>query len=176
MIPAVDAVQGRRVVFDTLRDLDAALGTTIGPGSWLSVDQARIQLFADATNDQQWIHVDTERAAAGPFETTIAHGYLTLSLIPHFLAELVDVRGAGMGVNYGLNKARLPAPVPSGARLRATMTVAQVLHTSSGTRVTFEVTVEADTAEPPVCVAQVLVLYTPQPSAEREATGSQGAH
>lgn len=142
-----------------LDDLESALGSTFGPAQWLQVDQGRIRRFADATEDHQWIHVDTQRAAEGPFGTTIAHGYLTLSMIPHFLAELVDLRGTGMGINYGLNKVRFPAAVREGALIRAIVTVSQIRRSAAGAQVTYDISIEADHVEKPVCVAQVLVLY-----------------
>lgn len=142
-----------------LDDLETATGATYGPSGLIPVSQERIQLFADATDDHQWIHVDGERAARGPFGTTIAHGYLTLSLVPHFLAELIDVRGAGMGINYGLNKVRFPAPLPSGSRAHASVTITAVKQSAAAAQVTLDVTIRADGIEKPVCVAQVVVLY-----------------
>jgi acyl dehydratase len=142
-----------------LAELETALGTTYGPAAPVPVTQQMIDLFADATGDHQWIHVDRERAAAGPFGTTIAHGYLTLSLVPRFLAELIEVTGVGMGVNYGVNKVRFPAPVPSGSSLTATVAVALVERAETRTRVTFDVVIRADAGDAPVCVAQVVVLY-----------------
>ena len=101
-----------------LADLQPLVGHEIGVSDWLTVDQARIDLFAQATGDHQWIHVDPERAAAGPFGTTVAHGFLTLSLVPQLFATAFDIDDVRMGVNYGLNKVRFPAPVPAGSRLR----------------------------------------------------------
>ncbi|MBT2384108.1 MaoC family dehydratase, partial [Streptomyces sp. ISL-11] len=106
-------------IFTSPEELRAAVGEELGPGDWLEVDQKRIDLFAEATGDHQWIHVDAERAAAGPFGTTIAHGYLTLSLLAALVPPLMRAEGARMGINYGLNKVRFPAPVPAGSRLRA---------------------------------------------------------
>src|SRR5215468_9844546 len=108
------------MAFTSLDELRAAVGTDAFTSEWLTVDQKRIDLFADATSDHQWIHVDAEKAAAGPFGTTIAHGYLTLSLLPALFADLYRIAGTRMGVNYGLNKVRFPAPLPSGSRVRAT--------------------------------------------------------
>jgi acyl dehydratase len=104
--------------FETIAELEPLVGQEIGTSEWITVTQERIQLFADATEDHQWIHLDRERAAAGPFGTTIAHGFFTLSLLPQMSASAFEVRGTRMGVNYGLNKVRFPAPVPSGSRLR----------------------------------------------------------
>src|ERR1044072_5911440 len=105
-------------------ELKAAVGEQLGYTDWLEIDQKRIDLFADATGDHQWIHVDAEKAAAGPLGTTIAHGYLTLSLLPYFSPQLLRVEGVRMGVNYGSNKVRFPSPVPVGSRLRATGRIA----------------------------------------------------
>src|SRR5215510_2948690 len=106
--------------FDSLDDLKKAVGTELGPTDWITITQDQVNAFAEATLDNQWIHIDTERAEAGPFGAPIAHGYLTMSLASHFLAELVRVDGISMGINYGTEKVRLPAPVPVGSKLRAT--------------------------------------------------------
>src|SRR6516164_2248832 len=106
--------------FESVADLAAAAGETIGQSDWVTITQEDVNLFADATDDHQWIHVDPERAAAGPFGMTIAHGYLTLSLSNALLPEIVEVQGVSMGVNYGVGKVRFPAPVPVGSRIRAT--------------------------------------------------------
>ena len=108
-----------KTTYETPADLVDAVGDNYGPTEWIEITQERIDTFADATDDHQWIHVNPERAAAGPFGGTIAHGYLTLSLCARFLGELCAVKQASMGINYGLNKARFPAPVRSGARIRA---------------------------------------------------------
>ena len=113
-------------VFSSAADLSAAIGETIGPGEPFLVDQARIQAFADATDDHQWIHLDEERAAAGPFGARIAHGYLTLSLLPALIRGLYRLEGATMAVNYGLNKVRFPAPLPSGSTIRAQAVITEV--------------------------------------------------
>lgn len=113
-------------IFTSVDDLKAAVGEQLGYTDWLEIDQKRIDLFAEATGDHQWIHVDPEKAAKGPFGTTIAHGYLTLSLLPLFGPQLLSVEGVTMGVNYGTNKVRFPAPVPAGSRLRATATISSV--------------------------------------------------
>ncbi|WP_431045188.1 MaoC family dehydratase [Streptomyces sp. P1-3] len=141
-------------IFPSLDELRAAVGEEIGPGEWLEVDQRRIDLFAEATGDHQWIHVDPERAASGPFGTTIAHGYLTLSLLPWFTARLLRVEGVRMGVNYGVNKVRFPSPVPVGSRLRATARIAEVAEVRDGVQLTAVVTVEREGGEKPVCVAE----------------------
>jgi acyl dehydratase len=132
------------------------VGDTFGPSSWIDVPQERIDAFAEATGDHQWIHVDPERAREGPFGTTIAHGYLTLSLIPVASDEVVP-RGGRMGINYGLNRVRFPAPVPSGSRLRASFVVGSVEEIEGGRQVTMTATVERDGGGKPVCVAEVVV-------------------
>lgn len=113
-------------VFGSLDELRGAVGEELGTSDWLEIDQKRIDLFAEATGDHQWIHVDQEKAAAGPFGTTIAHGYLTLSLLPAFVPQLMRVDNVKMGINYGTNKVRFPATVPVGSRLRATARIAEV--------------------------------------------------
>ena len=115
--------------------------------------------FADLTHDHQWIHVDEERAKEGPFGTTIAHGYLTLSLVPFFLGQLLEVSGTSMAVNYGLEKVRFPAPVPVGSRVRSTAEIVDVQARTGTTQVTVRVSVECDAAEKPVCVADVVILF-----------------
>ncbi|MFE6688725.1 MaoC family dehydratase [Streptomyces sp. NPDC057743] len=141
-------------VFGSVEELRAAVGEELGPSDWLEIDQRRIDLFADATGDHQWIHVDQEKAAAGPFGTTIAHGYLTLSLLPVFVPQLLRVDNVKMGINYGTNKVRFPAPVPVGSRLRARATVAEVAEVTGGVQLTTVVTVEREGGEKPVCVAE----------------------
>jgi acyl dehydratase len=142
--------------FEHLGDLEALVGQTIGVSDWVMVDQRRIELFADATNDQQWIHVDPERAAKGPFGTTIAHGFLTLSLLPEMSASAFEVRDTRMGVNYGLGKVRFPAPVPAGSRLRGHFKLVRYEPLEGGAQLTTEVTMEREGSEKPVCVAESL--------------------
>jgi acyl dehydratase len=134
------------------------LGAELGPTSWLDVTQDRIDAFANATGDPQWIHTDPEQAATGPFGTTIAHGFLTLSLCVPMLYELLPETG-GMVVNYGVNRVRFPAPVSSGSRIRGRFRVASVEAAGGGERATIEAQVECDGIERPVCVAE-LVLQT----------------
>ena len=134
-------------------------GAVFGPSSWVEVPQERIDAFADATGDHQWIHVDPERAAQGPFGTTIAHGYLTLSLLPAMSSEVVPRRGGGMGVNYGLNRVRFPAPVPVGSRVRATFRVDGVEEADWGFQTQLTATVEREDGEKPVCVAELVFRY-----------------
>jgi acyl dehydratase len=144
--------------FDELR---AAAGTTIGTSDWHEVDQQRIDQFAEATGDHQWIHVDPERAKDSPFGTTIAHGYLSLSLLPMMAYETYTVDGARMGVNYGLNKVRFPAPVPSGARVRAHFELQEVNDIAGGVQVINKATIEIEGAEKPAAVAEtVSLLYS----------------
>lgn len=134
-------------------------GTEFGPSSWIEVPQERIQAFADATGDQQWIHVDAERAAAGPFGGTIAHGYLTLSLISAMTFEVLPRQEGGMGVNYGLNRVRFPAPVPSGSRVRGSFRVEAVEEADWGHQVTMGATIEREGGDKPVCVAELVFRY-----------------
>jgi acyl dehydratase len=133
------------------------IGKELGPTEWLEVDQERIDRFADATGDHQWIHVDPERAAEGPFGTTVAHGYLTLSLLPLLMSGALHLTGYGMGINYGLNKVRFPAPVPSGSRVRAMFTVQSVEDVSAGEQGVVLATMEREGGDKPVCVAEVVV-------------------
>jgi acyl dehydratase len=134
-------------------------GDEFGPSSWIEIPQEKIDAFADATGDHQWIHVDPERAAQGPFRTTIAHGYLTLSLLPVASYEVIPSPGGGMAINYGLNKVRFPAPVPVGSRVRATFRVAGVDEQAWGTQVTMAATIEREGGEKPVCVAEIVFRY-----------------
>jgi acyl dehydratase len=138
--------------------LEDLVGMALGPTSWIEVTQERIDAFAAATDDPQWIHVDEERAAEGPFGTTIAHGFLTLSLCVPMLSEILPARGGPMTVNYGTNRVRFPAALPSGSRIRGTFRVLEVQPTGRGARATIEATVECDGVEKPVCVAELVVL------------------
>jgi acyl dehydratase len=132
------------------------IGQELGPSEWLEVDQERIDRFADATGDHQWIHVDPERAAEGPFGTTIAHGYLTLSLLPILMKDALDLTGYRMGINYGVNKVRFPSPVPSGSRVRATFTVQSVEEVPGGEQGVVLAVVEREGDDKPVCVAELV--------------------
>jgi acyl dehydratase len=134
-------------------------GTAYGPSSWIVVAQEKIDAFAAATGDHQWIHVDPERAAAGPFGTTIGHGYLTLSLLPAMSYEVVPRHESGMGVNYGLNRVRFPAPVPAGSRVRGTFTVATVDEFDGGFQATMNAVVEREGGDKPVCVAELVFRH-----------------
>ena len=145
-------------VIQRLGELQQRVGQELGVGDWLQVDQARIDQFAQATGDHQWIHVDPVRAAQGPFGTTIAHGYLTLSLLPELLASSFTIADSPMGVNYGLNRVRFPAPVPVGSRLRARAALQQFEPLpGGGAQLTLDVTIEREGHDKPVCVAQILV-------------------
>ena len=140
--------------FETIAELKELVGQEIGVSDWITVTQERIQLFADATNDHQWIHVDVERAKSGPFGTTIAHGFLTLSLLPQMAASAFGVRETRMGVNYGLNKVRFPAPVPSGSRLRGRFKLVGYEPLEGGAQITVQVTMEREGSDKPVCIAE----------------------
>jgi acyl dehydratase len=145
--------------FENAEQLRAAVGRKLGPSDWLQVDQKRIDLFADATNDHQWIHVDVERAKQGPFGAPIAHGYLTLSLVNHFLPQLLTVPTARMGVNYGCNKVRFPAPVPAGSRIRAQGEIQEVEAIADGVQVVVRVTLEVERGGKPACVADTVSRF-----------------
>ncbi len=139
----------------SLRDL---VGVELGPTGWLEVSQARIDAFAEATDDRQWIHVDPIRATEGPFGTTVAHGYLTLSLCAPLLSEaLAGLVDSSMSINYGSNKVRFPAPVPAGSRIRACVTVASVDDVPGGEQAVVVTTVEREGGEKPVCVAEIVL-------------------
>ncbi|MFI9011752.1 MaoC family dehydratase [Actinosynnema sp. NPDC053489] len=148
-------------VFANLDELAAAKGEHLGRGEWHEVTQAEINLFADATGDHQWIHVDLEKAAAGPFGAPVAHGYLTLSLIPLLVRDIYTVEGLSMGVNYGLNKVRFPSPVVVGSRVRASAELAEVTDVAQGKQAVVRVTVEIDGNPKPACVAETVVLLVP---------------
>ena len=135
------------------------VGAELGPSGWLEVGQERIDLFARATSDPQWIHTDPERAAAGPFGTTIAHGFLTLSLCVPLLSELLPVDGYRLTVNYGVNRVRFPAPVPAGSRVRARFRVESVEEVAGGDQAVIVATVEREGGEKPVCVAELVVRH-----------------
>ena len=142
--------------FQHLIEMQAMVGQNIGTSEWITVTQERVNLFADATGDHQWIHIDTERAAKGPFGTTIAHGFLTLSLLPEMSASAMAVLDTRMGVNYGLGKVRFPAPVPVGSRLRGHFKLTKYEPLEGGAQLTVEVTMEREGSDKPVCVAESL--------------------
>ncbi len=148
-------------VFKSPLDMEAAVGQRLGESEWLTIDQARINLFADATGDHQWIHVDPDRAKTGPFGTTIAHGYLTMSLVNLFLPQIVDVQGISMGVNYGADKMRFPAPVKVNSRVRGVGELVAVENVKGGVQATVRVTVEIEGSDRPACVVDTISRYYP---------------
>jgi acyl dehydratase len=148
-------------IFNSLKDVAACVGQEVAVSDWITVTQQQINQFAEATGDHQWIHVDVERAKTGPFGAPIAHGFLTLSLLPRFFESSFDIQNSRMGVNYGLNKVRFVAPVPVGSRLRARMKLLACEPLSDaateGVQMTWGVTVEREGSDKPVCVAESLV-------------------
>lgn len=144
-------------IFESLAELPALVGQEVATSDWLTVTQQQVNLFAEATGDHQWIHVDEERARAGPFGAPIAHGFLTLSLIPRFFETSIEIRNTRMGVNYGLNRVRFTAPVPVGSRLRATLKLLECRPVEQdGVQMTWLVTVEREGSDKPVCIAESL--------------------
>jgi len=148
-------------VFQHPGDLKTAVGNHLGHSDWLTITQERINQFADATGDHQWIHVDPVRAKDGPFGTCIAHGYLTLSLVNLFLPHIVDVRGIRMGVNYGVDKVRFPAPVRVGARIRGGGELIHLEDVKGGMQATIRITVEIEGNERPACVVDTISRFFP---------------
>ncbi|WP_031467861.1 MaoC family dehydratase [Sciscionella sediminilitoris] len=146
-------------VFDGIAELSAAAGEQLGTSDWMVVDQQRVNTFADATGDHQWIHVDTQRAAQGPFGTTIAHGLLTLGLLPTFLHEIYRVDNVSMAINYGLDKVRFPEPVPVGAKLRASSKLAEVHPLDGAVQAKLSTTLEVQGSERPAAVIESIVRY-----------------
>lgn len=147
-----------------LQDLAGLVGTELGTSDWVLIEQARINLFADATGDHQWIHLDAERAAQGPYGTTIAHGFLTLSLLPELSKTAFAIDDVTMGINYGLNKVRFPAPVKTGARLRGRFKLTAFEPLPGGAQLTLEATMEVEGGGKPVCVAETLSRRYTQPA------------
>jgi acyl dehydratase len=146
----------------TFAELAALVGQEVAVSDWITVTQEQVNLFAEATGDHQWIHVDVERAKAGPFGAPIAHGFLTLSMLPKFFESAFEIRESGMGVNYGLNKVRFTSPVPVGSRLRGRMTlVSSEPIDNNGVQMTWQVTVERENSAKPVCVAESLTRRYP---------------
>lgn len=146
-------------VFETPAALLAATGERFGPSQWLTVEQERVDLFARATGDHQWIHVDPERARAGPFGGTIAHGYLTMSLVNHFLPELIEVRGVSMGVNVGVDRLRFLSPVRTGRRIRGAGELVSAEVVRGGVQAVVRVTVEIEGADKPACVVDTISRF-----------------
>ena len=143
----------------SVHDLEARVGSEVAVSPWLPLEQDRIDLFARATDDHQWIHVDPERAKKGPFGGTIAHGFLTLSLLPRLMGEAVRVSGVRMSINYGLNRVRFTSPVPSGSRVRARLVLGKLEKVEGGVQLTWNVTVEREGGERPCLVAEWLVRH-----------------
>jgi acyl dehydratase len=144
---------------ETLNDLASYVGKELGTSSWVDVDQDRINAFADATDDHQWIHVDAERAKDGPFGGTIAHGYLTLSLLIPMWTDILEVGDVHTMLNYGLNKVRFPSPVPSGSKIRARATLASFETIPGGAQLAVDILVERQGGDKPACVAQLVLRY-----------------
>jgi acyl dehydratase len=147
--------------FNGLDEFEQAVGNHLGHSDWHTITQEQIDLFAEATGDHQWIHTDAERAAGGPFGSTIAHGYLTLSLVPKLVWQIYKVEGLSMGVNYGSNKVRFPSPVPVGSRVRAGAELMELNRGPNGARATVRVTIEREGGDKPVCVAETLSVLVP---------------
>ncbi len=148
-------------VYSHPQDLLAAVGQSLGHTDWLEMEQERVNLFADATGDHQWIHVDPERAKDGPFGATIAHGYLTLSLANLFLPQLMEVQNVSRGVNYGCDRVRFPAPVPVGSRIRGAGEVISAEEVKGGIQVVVRITVEIEGGERPACVVDTISRFYP---------------
>ena len=143
-------------VFEGLDQIEAAIGEHVGYSDWMEITQERIDAFAEATGDHQWIHVDPARAAEGPYGATIAHGYLTLSLLPVLGAEVMEIRGFRMMINYGVDKVRFPAPVPVGSRIRAGIELTSLQRKASGVQLNSLVTVEVEGSDRPAVVAETV--------------------
>ena len=148
-------------VFTTLEQVAAASGEELGTTEWLTIEQDRVDRFAEATGDHQWIHVDVERAATGPFGGTIAHGYLTLSLVPFLGAQVFSLETPGAKLNYGVNKVRFPSPVRVGSRVRSHVTLGEVTDVPAGQQLTLRHTIEIEGQPKPACVAETVVLLLP---------------
>ena len=148
-------------IFHGIEEYEQAVGTHLGHSDWHTVTQEQIDLFAEATGDHQWIHVDPQRAAEGPFGTTIAHGYLTLSLVPRLVWQVYTIEGLRMGLNYGSNKVRFPAPVPVDSRVRAGVELLSLTPTALGLQSVSRVTIEVDGSDKPGCVAETVAVLVP---------------
>lgn len=145
-------------VFENVAAFTEAVGEDLGTSDWFTITQERVDQFADATGDHQWIHIDPERSAKGPFGRTIAHGYLTLSLTPLLMEQVYRVDDVAMGMNYGANKVRFPSPVPVGSRIRTSVTLVETKPIAIGTQFVVRATVECDASEKPVCVADIVFV------------------
>lgn len=148
-----------QTVINGLAELEASVGKALGTTDWLEITQGRIQKFADATGDDQWIHVDPERAKSGPFGATIAHGYLTMALSNFFLPQIVDVRGFSMGLNYGVDKVRFPTPVKVGARVRGRAELVSVEPIKGGVQAKILIVIDVEGSEKPACVIESVSRY-----------------
>lgn len=148
-------------VFNGVDELETAIGEHLGYSDWYTVTQKQVDLFAEATGDDQWIHVDVKRAKSGPFGGTIAHGYLTLSLLPVLVREVYMVEGLAMGLNYGSNRVRFPTPVPVGSRIRAGVELVELTRGSAGVQSVVRVTVELEGSDKPACVAETVSVLVP---------------
>jgi acyl dehydratase len=151
-------------VFAAIEELQAAQGQVLGAGDWLEITQERIDGFAEVTEDHQWIHVDPARAAAGPYGATVAHGYLTLSLIPRLAKGIFRIDGMAMAINYGANRIRFPQPVTAGSRIRAVASLVSVEPATSGHQVVIRYTVEINGRDKPACVAETVRVLVPSAS------------
>jgi acyl dehydratase len=145
-------------VFSSFEEIESAAGEEIGTTDWVEITQERVNEFADATGDHQWIHVDVDKAKDGPFGGTIAHGYLTLSLVPWLGSQVFTLETPGAKLNYGVNKVRFPSPVPVGARVRATVSVGEVTDVPAGKQLTLKYVIEIEGQDKPACVAETVVL------------------
>lgn len=147
--------------FQSVAELESVVGQEVAVSDWVPIEQSRVNQFAEATDDHQWIHTDPERAKQGPFGAPVAHGFLTLSLLPHLMSNAVRIENTVLGVNYGLNKVRFPAPVPIGSRVRARFTLQSLEHLPSqmghrGVQAVWGVTMEREGSDKPVCVAETV--------------------
>lgn len=161
-------------IFESLAAFGESVGETLGTSEWLKVDQDVINTFAQATGDHQWIHVDDEKAKSGPFGMTVAHGYLTLSLIPVLSMQIYEIQGLSLGVNYGANKVRFPAPVTVGTRIRATAELVDLVEIGLGMQATIRFVVEGDRGDKPACVAEVLYVYADAATQARKVEAHVG--
>jgi acyl dehydratase len=147
-------------IYRGIGDLEAAVGQELGPSEWFPIEQDRIDGFADVTEDHQWIHVDTDKAASGPFGATVAHGFLSLSLVPYFVSQLRRIEGAKMGVNYGLDRVRFPSPVRAGSRVRGRTVVKTVERIDDNSvQMVMRTTIEVEGSDKPGCVADLVSRY-----------------
>jgi acyl dehydratase len=150
---------GGRRTFGSLQELTAAKGEMLGHSNWHEVTQDQVNAFADVTGDHQWIHVDPERAASGPFGTTIAHGYLTISLLPVLMTEAFRIENLTIGINYGMDRLRFPAPVPTGSKIRAEVTLTDIKQTPLGWLASIRVRIQIEGQKKAACIADTLSLY-----------------